>query len=58
MVTNYQITNQSVNFEVLEDYLELMAEIVLKPSRYLLEKLSSLHDNEEKYQTNHDMLFL
>ena len=52
MVTNYQITNQSVNFEVLEDYLELMAEIVLKPSRYLLEKLSSLHDNKEKYQTN------
>ena len=55
MVTNYQINNQSVNFEVLEEYLEFMAEIVLKPSKYLLEKLSSLHDNEEKYQTNHDM---
>ena len=56
MVTNYQITNQSVNFEVLEDYLELMAEIVLKPSRYLLKKLSLLHDNKDNYQTNHEML--
>lgn len=56
MVTNYQINNQYAGFKDLEDYLELIAEIVLKPSRYLLKKLNSLHVNdEEKYQKNHEM---
>ena len=37
--------------------MELIAEIVLKPSRYLLNKLNSLHsNNEEKYQKNHEIL--
>ena len=57
MVTNYQINNQYLDFKDLEDYLELIAEIVLKPSRYLLNKLNSSHiNNEEKYQKNHEML--
>ena len=57
MVTNYQINNQYAGFKDLEDYLELIAEIVLKPSRYLLNKLNSLHsNNEEKYQKNHEIL--
>ncbi len=57
MVTNYQINNQYLDFKDLEDYLELIAEIVLKPSRYLLNKLNSLHsNNEEKYQKNHEIL--
>lgn len=57
MVTNYQINNQCLDFKDLEDYLELIAEIVLKPSRYLLNKLNSLHsNNEEKYQKNHEIL--
>ena len=57
MVTNYQINNQYQDFKDLEDYLELIAEIVLKPSRYFLNKLNSLHsNNEEKYQKNHEIL--
>lgn len=57
MVTNYQINNQYLDFKDLEDYLELIAEIVLKPSRYLLNKLNSLRsNNEEKYQKNHEIL--
>lgn len=57
MVTNYQINNQYLDFKDLEDYLELIAEIVLKPSRYLLNKLNSLHsNNDEKYQKNHEIL--
>lgn len=62
MMANYQNNVQYIDFEDLEEYLELIVEIVLKPSRFLLKKLNSLSNrkikkaNKEKYQANQDIL--
>ena len=62
MLTNYRLNNQVISLEDIEEYLKFIAEIVLKPSRYVLKKLNSLNSwnvdefNKERYQTNHDTL--
>lgn len=62
MLTNFQSNNQIISLEDIEEYLRFIAEIVLKPSRYLLKKLNSLNSgniddvNKMKYQANHDEL--
>lgn len=62
MLTNYQVNTQIIYLEDIEEYLKLIVEIVLKPSRYILKKIKSLNTsdikefNKERYQINYDTL--
>ena len=62
MLTNYQVNTQIIYLEDIEEYLKLIVEIVLKPSRYILKKIKSLNTshikqfNKERYQINYDLL--
>ena len=62
MLINYSFNNQTISLEDIEEYLKFIAEIVLKPSRYVLKKLNALNSrnidefNKERYQINHDTL--
>lgn len=62
MQTNYQVNTQIIYLDDIEEYLKLIVEIVLKPSRYILKKIKSLNTsdikefNKERYQTNYNTL--
>ena len=43
MLINYSFNNQTISLEDIEEYLKFIAEIVLKPSRYVLKKLKALN---------------